>query len=98
MVEKGRTIAQAIAAGNYHQLTVYAPMANGGRRHVGTYDPPACESMDEVIDCFFALFGPIGPDHTAEGARIVGGSIGAYQLDNLIDVTECLRTKRSIFA
>jgi hypothetical protein len=91
MVVAGRTAARAIADGNYFQINVYGPTENGYRRCLGSYDPPACESLDEVIACYLDIFGPLAADRTAQGARVAGGSYGARQLDSLIDVTERLR-------
>jgi hypothetical protein len=91
MFQKGRSIAQAIAAGNYHQITVYQTTESGTRRIVRHYDPPACESMDEVIECYRRLFGTLSEGFTAEGSRIAGGATGRCYIEDVCDVTERLR-------
>ncbi|MEW6346756.1 MAG: hypothetical protein RXR20_27105 [Paraburkholderia sp.] len=91
MVKEGRSIAKAIAAGNYHQITVYSTTECGTRRIVRHYDPPACESLDEVVSCYRGLFGTLAEGFTAEGSRIAGGSIGGRFIQDVCDVTERLR-------
>jgi hypothetical protein len=88
MVAEGRSIAQAIAAGNYFRIEVHsAPDALGQTRVTHRYDPPACESVEEVVTCFRGLFGAILPGCTAKAWRIKGGSIGAYFVEEAGDVT-----------
>lgn len=91
MVNKGRSIAKAIAAGNYHQITVYRTTESGTRRIVRNYDPPACESLDEVIDSYRRLFGTLTEGFTAEGSRIAVGSLRGRFIEDVFDVTERLR-------
>ncbi|CAE6806782.1 hypothetical protein [Paraburkholderia nemoris] len=91
MVKEGRSIAQAIAAGNYHQITVYRMSESGTRRIVRHYDPPACESLDEVIESYRGLFGTLSEGFIAEGSRIAGGSMGGRFIEDVCDVTERLR-------
>ncbi|MBB5498795.1 hypothetical protein [Paraburkholderia sp. MM5384-R2] len=91
MVKEGRSIAQAIAAGNYHQITVYRATESGPRRIVRHYDPPECESLAEVIERYRGLFGTLSEGFTAEGSRIAGGSNRGRFIDDVCDVTEHLR-------
>ncbi|MBK3742587.1 hypothetical protein G3A39_25455 [Paraburkholderia aspalathi] len=91
MVKGGRSIAQAIAAGNYHQITVYRTTESGTRRIVRHYDPPACESLDEVIESYRRLFGTLTEGFAAEGSRIAGGSTRGRFIEEVLDVTERLR-------
>ncbi|MBN3785735.1 hypothetical protein [Burkholderia sp. Ac-20353] len=91
MFRKGRSIAQAIASGNYHQITVYRTTESGTRRIVRHYDPPACESLDEVVESYRGLFGSLSEGFTAEGSRIAGGSNRGRYIEDVCDVTECLR-------
>ncbi|MGY6259182.1 hypothetical protein [Paraburkholderia xenovorans] len=92
MVEAGRSIAQAIAAGNYHRIEVHsAPDAYGNTRVEYRYDPPACETVEEVAQCFVELFGRIKPGCTAKAWRITGGRIGAYIVEDAGDVTGLLQ-------
>lgn len=87
MVKEGRTLAKAIAAGNFHQITVYSTTECGTRRVVRQYGPPACESLDEVIECYRGLFGWLEQGFTAEASHVVGGSIGGHVIDQIFDVT-----------
>jgi hypothetical protein len=91
MFRQGRSIAEAIAAGNYHQITVYRITEAGSRRIVRHYDPPACRSLDEVIESYRALFGTLGEGFTAESSRISGGSMSRRFIEDVWDVTERLR-------
>ena len=91
MVKEGRSIAQAIAAGNLYQITVYCTTECGTRRVVRAYDPPACESLDEVIECYRGLFGSLGEGFTAEGCRVTGGRIGGRFIEDICDVTARLQ-------
>lgn len=91
MFQSGRSIAQAIAAGNYHQITVYRTTESGTRRIVRHYDPPACESLDEVVECYRNLFGTLTEGFTAEGSRIAAGSNRGRYIEDGCDVTERLR-------
>ncbi|WP_146142594.1 hypothetical protein [Paraburkholderia sp. BL18I3N2] len=91
MVQEGRSVAQAIAAGNYHQITVYRTTESGTRRIVRHYDPPACESLDEVIECYRGQFGTLGEEFIAEGSRIAAGSTRGRFIEDVCDVTERLR-------
>jgi hypothetical protein len=91
MIRQGRSIAQAIAAGNYHQITVYHTTEAGTRRIVRHYDPPACESLDEVIECYRRLFGTLTDGFTAEGSRISSGVTGGRYIEDVCDVTRRLR-------
>lgn len=91
MFKEGRSIAEAIAAGNYHQITVYRTTESGTRRIVRHYDPPACKSLDEVIESYRRLFGTLTEGFTAEGSRIAGGSNRRRHIEDVCDVTELLR-------
>ena len=91
MVKGGRSIAQAIAAGNYHQITVYRTTESGTHRIVRHYDPPECESLDEVIESYRRLFGTLTEGFTAEGSRIAARSIRGRFIEDVWDVTESLR-------
>lgn len=91
MIKQGRSIAQAIAAGNYHQITVYRTSDSGARRIVRHYDPPACESLEEVIECYRRQFGALTEGFTADGSRIAGGSSRRPYIADVCDVTERLR-------
>lgn len=92
MVTEGRTIAQAIAAGNYFRFEVHsAPDALGKTRVTHRYDPPACETVEEVAMCFRELFGAILPGCIAKAWRITGGRIGSYLVEDAGDVTALLR-------
>ena len=91
MFKNGRSIAMSIAEGNYHQITVYRTTECGTRRIVRHYDPPACESLDEAIQCYRERFGTLSDGFTAEGSRIAGGSIRGRFIQDVCDVTERLR-------
>lgn len=92
MVDAGRSIAQAIAAGNYYRIEVHSAQDAFGRTRVEyRYDPPACESVEEVAHCFVQLFGRIKADCTARAWRITGGRVGAYVVEDAGDATSLLR-------
>ena len=71
MVKEGRTMAEAIKAGNWFQIS----------RNGYSYDPPACESPEEVMACARKKFGDISKGEVFQVHRIIGGGIGSRVME-----------------
>jgi hypothetical protein len=75
MVKDGRTMREAIGAGNYFSLEVPGWIAG--------YAPPAAETKEEVLACFRERFpGQVRAGLEFRVLRIVGGSIGCRVVED----------------
>lgn len=75
MVKEGRTMREAIEAGNYFAIEVPGWASD--------YDPPAAETPEEVLACFMRMFpGQVRSGQEFRVVRIIGGSIGCRVVED----------------
>lgn len=75
MIAKGRTMQAAIEAGNYYGIEIPG--------WSGLYNPPACETIEEVLQCAVSRWIRATPGTVVKGYRILDCSIGAMHVQYL---------------